>query len=184
MIVQILMSVLLGMLPEVLYFTLFLKYTKNLQEKTAKLGFLIGIAYILCMFIQRYQEIYYIVFIALTYGILKLLYKNKAQIIDVFIIAVAAIYITLVSAFCFSFVNNNLILYYIMAIISKICLFVPFIFKRYFNKLYKAYYGLWNRKYNETHKIKSITLRNISLIVLNILICVIGFLCLHITNII
>lgn len=87
MIVQILMSVLLGMLPEVLYFTLFLKYTKNLQEKTVKLGLLIGIAYILCMFMQRYQVVYYIIFIALIYVILKLLYKDKAQVTDIFIIA-------------------------------------------------------------------------------------------------
>ena len=184
MIVQILMSVLLGMLPEVLYFTLFLKYTKNLQEKIVKLGLLIGLAYILCMFVQRYQVVYYILFIALVYSILKLLYKNKAQIIDVFVIGIASVYITFISTFCYIIVNNNLILYYLMAFISKICLFIPFIFKNKFNKIYKQYCSLWNRNYNQTNKIKSITLRNISLIILNILVCVIGLLCLHITNII
>ena len=80
MIVQLLISIILGLLPEVLYFTLFLKYTKNLQEKTVKLGFLIAIAYILCMFIQKYQVIYYVIFVALVYAILNILSNRRRKI--------------------------------------------------------------------------------------------------------
>ena len=183
MIVQILMSVLLGMLPEVLYFTLFLKYTKNLQEKTVKLGLLIGIAYILCMFIQRYQVVYYIIFIALIYVILKLLYKDKAQIIDVFVIATSYFYLTIISFIISKILYNDLSNYNLLLIISRLLLILPFIFRNKFNIIYQKYYKLWNRNDNEIRPLKSITIRNISLILLNILIFVINIVCLYIINI-
>lgn len=183
MIVQILMSVLLGMLPEVLYFTLFLKYTKNLQEKTVKLGLLIGIAYILCMFMQRYQVVYYIIFIALIYVILKLLYKDKAQVTDIFIIATSYFYLTIISFIMSKILYNDLSNYNLLLIISRLLLILPFIFRNKFNIIYQKYYKLWNRNDNEIRPLKSITIRNISLILLNILIFVINIVCLYIINI-
>ena len=43
-----LVSILFGLIPEVLYFTLFITYTKNIKEKRIKLILLISIAYFLC----------------------------------------------------------------------------------------------------------------------------------------
>ena len=85
-------GIILGLLPEVLYFTLFITYTKNIKEKRIKLFLLIGVAYFGCMLIQQYKTIYYILFIALVYIILKILYKSKTQIIDIFVFSLSTIY--------------------------------------------------------------------------------------------
>ena len=77
MLSQIILSIFLGLIPEVLYFTLFITYCKNIKEKRIKLFLFIALAYILCMFIQRYKIFYYVLFITLIYWIMKLLYKKK-----------------------------------------------------------------------------------------------------------
>lgn len=165
-----LISILFGLIPEVLYFTLFLIYTKNIKEKRIKLFLLISIAYFLCMLVQQYNVIYYILLIALVYIIMKILYKNKTQIIDVFVFSLSTVYLTLLSYLGFILFNDDLSNYYTLYTIARILLFVPFIFKNKFNLLYKKYCKLWNRNDKEKRPIKSITLRNISLIIINIVI--------------
>lgn len=162
-----LLSILLGLIPEVLYFTLFLVYTKQLKEKRFKLFFLIAIAYFICLLLRQLVILYYIVLIALIYIILKVLYKSKTQVIDIFIISLMCLWITLlgfVSILCF---EDNYSNYWVVYAVDRILLFLPFIFKDKFNVLYKKYCKLWNRNDKEKRPIKSITLRNISLILLN-----------------
>lgn len=164
---RVLLSILLGLIPEVLYFTLFLTYTKNLKEKRIKLFLLIALVYVICLFIQRLVTLYYIALMFLIYIILKLLYKSKVQIIDVFIVSVMCLWITILSFISILCFTDNYSNYWTMYIISRILLFLPFIFKNKFNFMYKKYCKLWNRNDKEKRPIKSITLRNISLIVLN-----------------
>lgn len=184
MLIQLLISIVLGLLPEVLYFTLALIYTKNIKEKRLGLGILISVAYVLCLFIQRYQVIYYVAFITLVYLILKLLYKKQTQIIDIFVFSIIFSVLCLLSTLCY-FVGLKLnINYYVSYIILRILMFMPFIFKNKFNVLYKKYCSLWNRNDKEKRPIKSITLRNVSLIILNLFISAINIVCLYITNLI
>jgi len=182
MVLQLLISILLGLLPEVLYFTLFISYTKNIKEKRLRLGILIAVAYVICMFIQKYQVVYYVLFITLVYLILKLLYKHKAQITDIFLISVIFNYVCLTSYFCFLFLKQDLSNYFILYIVARILLFIPFIFRNKFNIIYKKYYSLWNRNDNIKRPIKSITLRNISLISLNIFIFLMNLGCIYILS--
>lgn len=181
-ITTIIISILLGLIPEVTYFTLFLIYTKNLKGNKIKLWLLIALAYIVCMFIQRYRTIYYILFIALVYITLKILYKDKTQIIDIFVFSISTIYLSLIGFICSRFIFNNYTYYYVCLILNRILLFIPFIFKDKFYYLYKNYCRLWNRNYKEKQPIKSITLRNISLILLNSLIFLINLATISIIN--
>jgi hypothetical protein len=174
LVMQLGISIILGLLPEVLYFTLFLIYTKNIKEKRLRLGILIAVAYAICMFIQRYEIIYYVGFVSLVYLILKLLYKNKVQIIDIFVFSISTLYLTSLSYISFIFLNKDLSNYFILLFASRIFLFIPFLFKSKFNILYKKYCGLWNRNDNAKRPIKSITLRNISLVIINLLIFIIN----------
>ena len=176
------LSVLLGLIPEVLYFTLFISYTKNIKEKRVKLFLLISVAYFVCMLIQQYQLIYYIIFVLLIYLILKLLYKKKTQIIDVFIIGLSYLWITLLSIILFVLLKNDLSNYYMLYIVDRIFLFLPFLFKSKFNILYKKYCNLWNRNDKEKRPIKSITLRNISLILLNSVLFFLNIVIINIIN--
>mgnify|MGYP004576665375 CR=1 FL=1 len=164
---QILLSLVLGMLPEVLYFTLFLINTKKIKDKKFKLFIGISIAYIFCIIFNKYKIIYYVAFIFLLYAVLKLIYKEKTQIIDIFVISISSMYLSLVGFLCSLFINNNYTLYFVMMLINRCLLFLPFIFKNNFFKLYKIYCGLWNRDDSKKKPIKSLTLRNISLITLN-----------------
>lgn len=162
-----LLSILFGLVPEVLYFTLFITYTKNIKEKRIKLFLLISIAYFLCILVQEHQILYYIVLIALIYCILKFLYKEKIQIIDVFIISLMCFWLTLLSFLSVFLLTEDHSNFVILSIIARIFLFIPFIFRNKFNILYKKYCKFWNRNDGEKRPIKSITLRNISLILVN-----------------
>ncbi len=178
----ILLSILLGLIPEVLYFTLFITYTKNIKEKRLKLFLLLSVIYFLCMLIQMYKLAYYISFIVLFYIILKLLYKQKTQIIDIFVIAFAFFYVSMISYIFFLIIlKNDMNNYYLFYVLDRILLFIPFIFKNKLNIIYKNYCRLWNRNDKEKRPIKSITLRNISLIGINFIIIFMNIYILSIT---
>ena len=163
-------SVVLGLIPEVLFFTLFIAYTKNIKEKRIKLFILISIIYFFCMLIQMYKLVYYISFIVLFYIVLKILYKQKTQIIDMFVITFAFFYVSIISYIFYLFLKDDKTYYYLFYILDRVLLFIPFIFKNKLNIIYKNYCRLWNRNDKEKRPIKSITLRNISLIAINFII--------------
>lgn len=164
---KLVLSILLGLLPETLYFTLFITYTKNMKENKVKLFLLIAISYFICILVQNFRILFYMLLIALIYISLKIVYKNKAQIIDIFIISLAYLWLGILSITLMNFVANDYSNYFIILILQKILLFIPFIFRSKFNIVYKKYCNLWNRNDKEKRKVKSITLRNISLILLN-----------------
>lgn len=179
---RFLLTLLLGLLPEVIYFTLFITYTKNIKEKRIKLFLLISVSYLICVVLQRWQVLYYVSTIVLIYLSMKLLYKKKTQIIDVFIISIACLWITLLSFLLIFFVNKDLSNYMLVYCIERILLFTPFIFRNKFNVLYKKYCKLWNRNDKEKRPIKSITLRNVSLILLNSFIFLLNIAIINIAN--
>lgn len=180
---RILLSILLGLIPEVLYFTLFITYTKDIKEKRIKLFLLISISYFLCILVQKLQILFYVLLIVLIYICLKLLYKNKTQIIDVFVISIAYLWISILSFILILFVKQDMSNYVFISILDRILLFSIFIFRNKFNKLYKLYCKLWNRNDKEIRPIKSITLRNTSLILLNSFIFFLNIAIINIINI-
>ena len=159
--INFLVSIVLGLLPEVLYFSLFLIYTKNIKEKKLKLFMLLAIGYILLIMICRYQFIFYLAYVVYSYFVLKYLYKS--QITDFFICSIGLTYMTIIAYVGYQILGFNYVLYYIVA---RISLFSIFTFKKHFNKLYLTYRSLWNR--NDNAKIKSLTIRNCSLLFINI----------------
>lgn len=177
-----LISILLGLIPEVLYFTMFLICTKNIKEKKIRLFLFMSIIYFTCMLVQQYQIIYYVLFIGLVYLLLKILYKDKTQIIDVFIISLSSLYLTILASLSLMLFTDDLSNYYFLYVVSRILLFLPFIFKNKFNQLYKKYCTLWNRNDKVKRPIKSITLRNISVISLNSLIVILNLAIIEIIN--
>lgn len=167
-------SILFGLFPEVIYFTLFLILTKNLKEKRIKLFLLIAISYILCIMLIRYKLLLYTIFIFIVYIILKILYKDKASIIDIFTFAVSTLYLTIMSYLFYKIRTVYNINSFMCYLGLRIAMFLPLIiFRKRLNKIYKNYCLLWNRNDKKKRPIKSITLRNISLILLNSLIIII-----------
>ena len=125
------------------------------------------LAYVLCVLISQYKILYYVAFIFISYLAMKLIYKEKVQIIDIFVFSICLMYLTLISFICSLFTKEDMSNYYIMLVINRITLIIPFVFKNKFNVLYNKYKSLWNRNDKIKRPIKSITLRNVSLILLN-----------------
>lgn len=183
MLLYILLIIFVGMLPEIIYFTKFMEYAKNIKEHRIKFFLLMTLAYILCILISQYKILYYVGFIFMSYLAMKLIYKEKVQIIDIFVFSIAFLYLTLSSLLCFQFVKEDMSNYYFISIINRLTLFIPFIFKDDFNDLYERYKLLWNRNDKIKRPIKSITLRNISLICLNIFIFIANLTLIYISSI-
>lgn len=167
---EMFLSIIIGMIPEVLFFTLFISYSKDLKQKKKSLFILIVIAYILCIMINRYQYTYYIVMILMIFLILKVLYKEKIQIVDLFLVTISIVYVMLISFISFKMFGNNENYYYIALIINKLLIFLPLFFKRKLHNIYEKYLLLWDRNKSKERKVKSITIRNLSIISLCIVI--------------
>lgn len=178
-----LLSLVLGFIPEILYYSLSLIIIKNIKQKKKAFFALISICYILTSFLNFYSVYSYIAFIIISFIVLKILYKEDCYIIDLFVISIIVCYAMIMSFISFKIFNNNYDFYYIAFIIDRILLFLPILFlKRKLNQIYEGYKKLWNRNYKEEVKIKSLTLRGISLIFINILILAINIFTIIILN--
>lgn len=165
MIINFLISLLLGMIPEVLYITLMTSYLEGIKTKIIRLFVLNSFGYIVLIMVCRFELIFYIAYIIYLYWVLKLIFK--VQITSFFMISVVFSSIIWLSFIC-SFWSN----YYVGYILSRFMLVILYLCRANFYILYRKYKACWNR--NTTHKIKSITLRNCSLVFLSVMIIILN----------
>ena len=163
--IDFIVGLFMGMLPEVLYFTLSICFVKDIQKNRLKLFSLLAVGYIVLIMICRFQLLFYLGYIVYVYVVLKKLYKSK--IIDLFIVSVISAYLTLTSFISFKLIDTYMLAY----LVNRLMLFIPIFLLNYkLNDFYNVYYILWDRR--EGNKIKSITVRNISLVFINMLIVI------------
>ena len=167
---RIFLSLILGILPQALYFVLFLTSIKEI--KTKRILFLLLTFFIIAVTVMiiKFNLYLYLLIIPSLYIVMKLLYKKKTQIIDIFIIAIAYGYLSILSYICSFMIKENMNLYWIAYIINNALLFVVILFKKPTIKLYRKYIQIWNR--NPKNRIRSISVRNVSLISLNVFIII------------
>lgn len=163
MVMNFIISLLLGMLPEVIYITAMTSYLEGIKAKRIRLFLLNCLGYIVLIMICRFELLFYIAYIIYLYWVLKL--NFKVHITSFFMISVVFSSIAWVSFIC-SFWSN----YYVGYIVSRFMLVILYLCRGSFYILYRRYKACWNR--NTTHKIKSLTLRNCSLVFINITIIV------------
>ena len=172
--INFIVSLLLGMLPDVFYYFIYIKQIKEIKNKKFLFFALLFLNYILCIILIQHQFYLYIIQDIIIYLIMKKIYK--AQINDMFLIIFLETYMLVLSLISFNLINN----YVLSFVIYRILLFLPLLFKDRIIEYYKIYTKLWNR-HNIPNKIKSITLRNISLVALNIMIILMYIILLHIS---
>lgn len=161
--INFIISLFLGMLPEVLYFTLSILFVKDIKKNRLKLFSLLAIGYILLIMICRYQLLFYLGYIVYVYIVLKKLYKSK--VIDLFVVSVISAYLTLMSFLSFKLIDTYMLAY----VIDRLLLFIPICLLNYrLNDVYNIYCRLWDRY--DGSKVKSLTVRNVSLTLTNIFI--------------
>lgn len=162
-----LLIVLLGQIPEAVFISLFMIFTKNLKEKRILFTILMIVEYLLLMAIFAYNWMFHILYVIIAHLTLKLLYKRKAQITDIFLLTLTYVPMIASSALCFLLSGGNVI---IGCIINRIILFVPLLILNYkLNKIQNIYKKYWNRNDAIKKKIKSITFRSLNVVLFNLL---------------
>ena len=156
-------------IPEPVYFSLFLIIGKNIKEKRLLLTGIMIIQYWLLMHIFPFNVWFQIIYTFMSFVNLKVLYKEKAQVTDLFLFATASLILVIISIFCYAIIYFTIKSYVVALILNRILLFTILYFCR--SKIkdkYKKFCSLWNR-HNNPNKVRSLTLRNISIITFNLM---------------
>lgn len=162
------LQLLLGQIPEAIFFALFMIFVKDLKEKRILYITLMTIEYMILITLLPYNIWFQILYTFMSYLILKILYKEKAQIIDIFTFIIAGIIIILVNAILYFIIANTLNNFYVYVILDRIVLFsIILIFNKKLNKIQKMYKKFWNRNDKIKKPIKSVTFRAINIIIFN-----------------
>jgi len=171
---SIIYNILLGALPESIYFSLFMIFAKNIKTKRVIFCVLMFIEYALLMNLIQYNIWFQISYTFVAFVTLKVLYKEKALITDIFVFCLASIILILISMISYMAVYYTLNNYIVASIVNRVILFgTLFLFRNKFNKLCKKLNSLWNRKQNQ--KIRSLTVRNIVIIIFNLTFALMNF---------
>lgn len=165
-------NIIFALIPEVIYFTLFLIFTKNYKTNRIALFVLLLLGYIILKLIFPLNIYFQLCFTLYVPFILKILYKDKFHISDIFIFVYSSILLILITCLTLPiyYIFNN----YIFAFIINrfLMFFVLILLRNKLNKGYKWIIAQWNRNYENPNKIKAITIRQICVISFNIMIFV------------
>lgn len=162
-----LFEILIGQIPEAIYFALFIVFTKRLKEKRLLFIALMIIEYLLLKLSLPFSSYFQIGYTIMTFITLKVLYKERAQITDVFTFGIASLILILISIITFITLHQ----YTLIAAIFNRILMILFIiiFKNKLYKIQEMYKKLWNRNDKTKHKIKSTTFRCINVVLFNLM---------------
>ena len=169
------LQLLLGQIPEAIYFALFMIFTKRLDKKQILFTILMIIEYILLFNFTPVTIWSHISYFIITYMILRLLYNEKSQITDIFTLGIASILVIIISMVSYIIVDMAIKDIIVCNILAKIMLFIILYFSR--NKLYKIqnmYKKFWNRNDKIPKPMKSTTFRCINLVLFNIMFFIIN----------
>ena len=159
---------------EAIYFSLFLIYGKNIKEKRILLTAIMIFEYLALKYFISFNVWFQLSYTFLVYITLKVLYKDKAQITDIFLFAGASIILIFISFLCGLILFYNIDIYLYVLIFNRILLFLLLlIFKNKISKIYNKIISFWNRK-NKSTKISSLTVRNISIVIFNLMFYIIN----------
>ena len=150
-----LLEILLGQVP------------KRLNKKRELFMILMVIEYVL-LFIPTLSVWSHILYFVLTYIILKLLYRERSQITDIFTLGIASIVLMIISAVWYVIIYFTLKNIIICTLLAKICLFVfLYIVRHDLPKIQNMYKLLWNRNDRISRRMKSTTFRCINIVLFN-----------------
>lgn len=160
---------------EAVYFSLFLIVGKNIKEKRLLLIAIMIFEYLALKHFIQFNVWFQLAYTFMSFVNLKVLYKEKAQVTDIFLFAVASISLIGISLFSYGIIYFTIKQYYVALILNRILLFTLIFFgKKKIRKYYQKFCSLWNR-HNKPNKIRSLTVRNISIITFNLMFWLINF---------
>lgn len=175
-ITDILMELFIGQIPEAIYFALFMIFVKNIHEKRFLFTILMIVEYLLLVRFIHYNIWFQITYTFISYIILKMLYKDRAQIIDIFTFTIGSIILTMSSIIAGLILMINPVLGIIMSRILPLCV-LCFGYKLY--NIQNLYKHLWNRNDAKKKKIKSTTFRSVNVVIFNLMFYIINIFLLY-----
>ena len=167
------LNILLGLIPEAIYFSLFIIFTKDYKKNRILFAILLTLGYIALKQIfpvNVYCQVCYILYVPF---IMWLTNREKFHISDIFVMnwaSVSLIALTLPCLPIFLLLNNYVVFYIavrLLMIIFLVC------FKNKLRSFYKWIIPQWNRNREKPNPIKALTIRNICVFTLNITIFII-----------
>lgn len=168
------LELIVGQIPEAIFFSLFMIYAKGLKEKRILFTILMVVEYLLLINTFIYNWLFQIGYMITTFLTLKILYKDKSQITDIFILLIAYIVMILSSAIIYFIIWMTLNDFFIAMLLHRIFLFsFILILKDKLVNIQKLYKRLWNRN-NHSKKIKSTTFRSLNIVIFNIIFYIIN----------
>ncbi len=162
------LEILFGMIPEVLFFSIFLIKIKEIKEKRIIFTLMMVVFYIFFSYLFYMNYRFQISMLIFPIFIMKML-KIKTNIIDVFLINLGmyiALFVTIPLLLISLFVKDFIFLTFINKII---CVYVTIKFEKKLKYIRNFITQNWNRNDKRKKKILSLTLRNICCISLNVL---------------
>lgn len=159
------LEILIGQIPEAIYFALFMIFTKG--YKTNRMSFigLMVLEYLLLKQVFVYSIWFQILYFVLSYLLMKILYDKETHITDVFTMCIASIFLIVISAISYLGSFGNMM---ICSIASRILMFVLLLsFRHLLPKIDDLYKKLWNRSENK-YKMKSTTFRALNVVIFNV----------------
>lgn len=159
-----LLNLVVGAIPECIYYYFSFRYILNVPKKQGKLLAGIFLSYLLFIYGIPYDIISYFIFSLALYGVLYMLYKTKIQWIDLCVIFFVVSYLMITSYISFAIFRNQMEYYPIAYILQRVLMFLPVIFHKRIAKWYQHYRSIWNVEGNKSKHIKSITVRIFSIL--------------------
>lgn len=170
-----LILIILEKVVEAIYFSMFLIIGKNIKNKKLLFIGIMVFEYLMLKHFIRYSVYFQLAYTFMAYVTLKVLYREKAQITDIFLFMFASlilIAISFVFYMPFYFITNGNVQLkeYLTALILNRLLLSLVVIKgnNFIRDIYKKFCCLWNR-HAIPNQIKSLTLRNISIITFNLM---------------
>lgn len=164
-------QLILGQIPEAIYFALFMIFAKNLKEKRIIFILIMIFEYIALTQLIQFNVWLQVIYTFMTYLNLKVFYKEKARITDICTFMIASIFLIASSALCFIFLPKDA---YVISITNRILIFVIiFCFRKQISKLELIYNKFWNR-HNNPNFIKSVTFRSGFIVAFNFMFYIIN----------
>lgn len=169
------LEILIGQIPEAIYFSLFLIFAKGLKKKRTLFTSIMIVEYLLLKRLLPFNVVFQLIYTFLIFLSLKVVYGKIAQITDIFAFSFASLYLIFASAITYAISYFTVKSFLFALIMNRIIIFSSLIiFNKKIKELYDKFKYLWNRHRNEKVKIRSLTLRNISIILFNIMFYIIN----------
>ena len=168
-IMEELIMIILEKVLEAIYFAMFLLIGKNIKKKKLLFIGIMVFEYLMLTNFIEFNVWFQLIYTFMSFVNLKVLYREKAQITDIFLFASASLILIGISATSYGIVYVTIRKYFVALILNRILLFgFMYLARNFIREKYKVFCSLWNR-HAIPNKIKSLTLRNISIIVFNLM---------------